>query len=202
MRLSDTKHDSGAPNLVFFDDFSSGQLDRSKWNVRTTGRIVNNEQQAYVDSGETIYIDRGAAGSGNNVLVLHPRFRPGFPTSDGQQFDFISGRVDTRERFQFRYGSVSARMKLPVGAGLWPAFWIMGAGPWPATGEIDVMESVGDHSWVSSAVHGPGYSGEGGLVNKRYFANDKGAADWHVYSVDWDSGRAGLSRLMEPPPFE
>jgi hypothetical protein len=156
---------------LFFGDFSSGELDRSKWNVRVTGKVVNNEQQAYVDTPETIYVESApeAGSADGNVLVFHPRFRPGYTTSDGQGFDFVSGRIDTRDRFEFRYGSASARMRLPEGCGLWPAFWLLGGGSWPDTGEIDVMEYVGEPDWISSAVHGPGYSGEHALVNNRYF---------------------------------
>ncbi|MCP4422100.1 MAG: glycoside hydrolase family 16 protein, partial [Chloroflexi bacterium] len=84
--------DPAKSNLIFFDDFTSGQLDRSKWNVRTTGKVVNDEEQAYVDSRETVYITSGhdISGADNNVLVLHPHYRPGFTTPDGQRFDFIS----------------------------------------------------------------------------------------------------------------
>jgi beta-glucanase (GH16 family) len=174
---------------TFFDDFSAGQLDHSKWNVQTTGRVVNDEQQAYVDSSETIYFEPGGAQAGGNVLVLHSRYRPGFETEDGHAFDFISGRIYTRERFQFMYGSASARVKLPAGPGLWPAFWAMGNGRWPDTGEIDIMEYVGDPEWVSNAVHGPGYSGEAGLVNKHYFSGGVAATEWHTYTLDWAPGQ-------------
>lgn len=174
---------------AFFDDFSAGQLDHSKWNVRTTGRVVNDEQQAYVDSSETVYFEPGGAHAGGSVLVLHSRYRPGFETEDGQAFDFLSGRIDTRDRFRFRYGRASARMRLPAGTGLWPAFWAMGPGRWPATGEIDIMEYVGEPDWVSSAVHGTGYSGEAGLVNKLYFPNGDDATGWHTYTLDWTPDR-------------
>lgn len=169
---------------VFYDDFAQGRLDRSTWVVRTTGRVVNDEQQAYVDSDETVYVSAEPAGQDGHMLVLHPRLRPGYVTTDGQPFDFVSGRVDTRGRVQFRYGSASARIKLPAGPGLWPAFWAMGNGRWPETGEIDVMECVGEAAWVSSAVHGPGYSGEAGLANRYYFPDGVDATDWHVYTVD------------------
>ena len=181
--VSVPESDGEAPK-TFFDDFSSGELDRLKWNVNPTGHVVNDEQQAYVDSPETIYVAPEAPGSNNTVLVLHPRYRPGFVTGDGQQFDFISGRVDTRDRFQFTYGSASARMKLPIGAGLWPAFWAMGTGQWPTTGEIDIMEYVGERDWVSCGLHGPGYSGEAGLVNKLFFEGGEDATGWHTYSID------------------
>ena len=174
-----------ATEVAFFDNFSSEHLDRNKWNVRETGRVVNNEQQAYVDSAETIYISRESPGTDNRVLVLHPRFRPGFSSSAGQHFDFISGRIDTRDRFEFMYGSVSARIKLPAGPGLWPAFWALGTGSWPDTGEIDIMECVGESDWTSSAVHGPGYSGESGLVNKSFLLGGEDVTDWHIYTAEW-----------------
>lgn len=180
---------STGSNLIFYDDFSAGTLDRSKWNVMITGQVYNEELQAYIDSAETIYITADEEGAGNQVLALHPRYRPGFKTTDGQQFDFISGRIDTRKKFDFRYGTASARIKLPHGTGLWPAFWAMGNGSWPDIGEIDIMEFVGESDWVSSAVHGPGYSGEAGLVNKLFFPNGKDATDWHIYSVEWSPDR-------------
>lgn len=178
MLASDFLSDIPKDKLLFCDDFSSPNLDRSKWNVRITGEVFNDEQQAYIDSHETIYIQ-------NNQLVLHPRYRPGFTTADGQQFDFISGRINTREKFHFTYGSASARIKLPAGAGLWPAFWAMGTGSWPDTGEIDIMEYVGEPDWVSCAIHGPGYSGESGPVNKLFFQNGKDATAWHIYTMEW-----------------
>lgn len=187
MTMPDIVPNSTKPALIFYDDFSDGQLDRCKWNVRTTGQVVNHEQQAYVDSDETIYIASVHAENGreNKVLVLHPRYQPGYKTPDGQRFDFISGRIDTREKFHFAFGSISARMKLPAGAGLWPAFWVMGCGNWPENGEIDVMEYVGEPDWVSSALHGPGYSGESALVNKLFFQNGEDATSWHVYTAEW-----------------
>jgi hypothetical protein len=169
---------------LFFDDFSTGALDRSNWNVRVTGKVVNDELQAYIDSNETISILGESPGADGPVLELRPRYRPGFVTDDGQTFDFVSGRIDTRDRFSFRHGSASARMRLPTGEGIWPAFWAMGYGRWPQTGEIDIMEYVGEADWVSNAVHGPGYSGEGGLVNKLFFSDETAATDWHVYTVN------------------
>lgn len=174
-------------DTVFFEDFSGPKLDRSKWNVITTGWTVNNEQQAYVDSTATIYIARGAeaGGAANGALVLQPRFSAEFKTPEGKKFDFISGRIDTRKKVEFTNGTAAARIKMSGGSGLWPAFWAMGNGKWPDTGEIDIMEYVGETDWTSVALHGPGYSGETPLVNKVYFPSDNDATKWHVYSVDW-----------------
>jgi len=187
MTVPKDKSYSANSELVFFDNFNSEQLDRSKWNIRVTGKTVNNEQQAYVDSGETIYIARGhnAPGSDGHALVLQPRYQPGYTTPEGNSFDFISGRIDTREKFEFTYGSAAARIKLAAGTGLWPAFWAMGTGQWPETGEIDIMENIGEPEWTSAAVHGPNYFGEMGLVNNLYFPPENGAVHWHIYSVDW-----------------
>ncbi len=173
--------------VLFYDDFKSAELDRSKWNIRITGTIHNNEQQAYVDSIETIYIlsEDEAPGSDSGALVIHPRYRPGFRTPEGEKYDFVSGRIDTNSKFDFKYGSAAVRMKLPLGSGLWPAFWALGYGKWPESGEIDIMEYVGESDWVSAAVHGPGFFGEAGLVNKKYFLAENDATGWHVYSVDW-----------------
>ncbi len=179
-----TSEQTSESEILFFDDFTSNELDRSKWNVEITGPIYNNEQQAYVDSADTIYVEKSHDASG--VLIIHPRYCPGFVTPDGNRFDFISGRVNTLGKVEFMYGSIAARMKLPAGAGLWPAFWAMGSSkPWPENGEIDIMENVGDPQWMNVAMHGPGYSGDTPLVNRKYFSEEEGATAWHVYSVDW-----------------
>lgn len=159
---------------LFSDEFSGTALDRGKWNVIVTGRTVNNEQQAYIDSPDVLEVRDGA-------LTIHPRFRPGFKTPEGKTFDFVSGRIDTRGKFDFTYGTAAARMKLAAGAGLWPAFWALGNGGWPDTGEIDVMENVGDPGWTSVALHGPGYFGDTPLV-KRATVD---ITQWHVYAVNW-----------------
>ncbi len=173
--------------IVFFDDFSGPGLDRRNWNVEVSGRVVNNEQQAYVDSSSTIYFVKGteAEGAVNGALVLHPKFSKAFTLEDGRRFDFISGRINTRAKVEFIYGTVAARIKMTEGTGLWPAFWILGGGRWPETGEIDIMEYVGEPDWTGVAIHGPGYSGETPLVNKFYFENGNDVTKWHVYSIDW-----------------
>lgn len=173
--------------ILFFDDFTAPQLDRSTWNVEVTGPVYNDEQQAYVDSPGTVCLEPGAPGDARGVLALRPRYAPGTLTTQGRPFDFISGRVHTRGKLEFvSPSSISARIRLPIGAGLWPAFWVLGAsGPWPQCGEIDIMESVGEPDWTSAALHGPGYSGETPLVNKKYFLNGQDPAAWRVYALEW-----------------
>ena len=179
--------DAARGEVVFFDDFAGPALDRAKWNVEVTGRSVNNEQQAYVDSPEVIRLVRGAeaAGATNGALELRAVRRPGFVTADGKTFDFLSGRINTRGKMEFAYGTAAARIRMAAGSGLWPAFWALGAGPWPATGEIDVMEFVGEREWTSAALHGPGYSGNTPLVLRQRFPAGGDATGWHVYAVSW-----------------
>ena len=177
-----------AGTTIFADDFSGRELDRSKWTPEVWGHTVNDEQQAYIDSPDVIAIVRGqaAAGADGGALAITAQHRAGFVApKTGRTFDFVSGRLITRGHFEFTYGTAAARMKLPPGAGLWPAFWILGTGDWPATGEIDVMEYVGDPSWTSVALHGPGYSGDTPLVKRYTFPSGQDATGWHVYSVDW-----------------
>lgn len=173
--------------ILFFDDFSGPSLDRSKWNVQVSGNVVNGELQAYVDSSLTIYTVQGAEAQGatNGALVLKPQYSPGFTTKEGKSFDFISGRINTRDKVAFMYGTASARIKLTEGAGLWPAWWMLGSGRWPDCGEIDIMEYVGEKDWASAAVHGPGYSGETPFVNRLYFDAAHDVTNWHIYAVDW-----------------
>jgi beta-glucanase (GH16 family) len=185
--MAATERVAAEPETVFFDDFAGKELDRSKWQVEVTGRTVNNEQQAYIDSPETISIVHGAEaeGAANGALVVQARYRPGFMTAQKRKYDFVSGRMNTRGKFEFTYGTASARIKLTAGPGLWPAFWALGNGSWPDCGEIDIMEHVGDSDWTSVALHGRGYSGETPLVNKVFFPKDKDVTAWHVYAVDW-----------------
>jgi beta-glucanase (GH16 family) len=169
--------------IIFFDDFTMPDLNRDYWNVEITGKIYNQEQQAYVDSSETVYISQNEVNC-DGALVIQAHHRPGFSTTQSAVLDFISGRIHTYGKVTFRYGSVSARMKIPTSEGLWPAFWALGVSrAWPACGEIDIMEAVGESDWISGAAHGTNFSGEAGLVNKKFFRAPDNIAEWHVYSV-------------------
>jgi beta-glucanase (GH16 family) len=173
-------------DTVFFEDFNSKTLDRSKWNVEVTGNTVNDEQQAYVDSAATLYfVDGNKEGAKNGALVLKAIYKPGHMSKEQKKYDFVSGRINTRDKLMFTYGSASARIKLADGAGLWPAFWALGKGEWPDCGEIDIMETVGDGSWTSNALHGPGYFGDTPLAYRAHFPSGTDVTQWHVYSVDW-----------------
>lgn len=178
-------------DTVFFEDFNGKSLDRSKWNVEVTGQTVNDEQQAYVNSTSVLYMVRGKAADGakNGALMIKPKYLPGYTSKEQKKYDFISGRINTRAKMEFTYGSASARMKISSGEGLWPAFWALGEGRWPDCGEIDMMETVGDGSWISNAMHGPNYFGNTPLTFRYFFPKKSTVNDWHIYSVDWTSDK-------------
>ncbi|WP_405794371.1 discoidin domain-containing protein [Streptomyces sp. NBC_01506] len=178
----------GAYRQTFFDDFTGSGLDRAKWRVVRTGQemgSVNGESQAYVDSPDNIKTQNGA-------LVLESKYCKGCTTvPGGGTYDFTSGRVDTNTKFDFTYGKVSARMKLPVGDGFWPAFWLLGSDvdnpsvSWPGSGETDIMENIGYADWTSTALHGPGYSAAGNIGKSQTFPNGGRVDQWHTYAVEW-----------------
>ncbi|MFB8210157.1 discoidin domain-containing protein [Streptomyces sp. NPDC056010] len=181
------KDPGGAYTTTFFDDFTGSGLDRDKWRVVRTGtemNPVNGESQAYVDSADNIRTENGA-------LVLQSKYCKGCTQTPAGTFDFTSGRIDTNTKFDFTYGKVSARMKLPVGDGFWPAFWMLGSDvdnpdvSWPGSGETDIMENIGYGDWTSSALHGPGYSADGNIGKQQTYANGGRADEWHTYGVEW-----------------
>ena len=163
------------PDTLFYESFNGKTLDRAKWNVEVTGHTVNNEQQAYIDSASVLFLRDG-------YLNIKPVYQPGYLSTLQKPYDFLSGRINTRGKFEFTYGTATARIKMSSGAGLWPAFWALGEGKWPDCGEIDVMENIGDSSWVSHALHGPGYFGNTPLA---YRAHNIDVTQWHVYAVKW-----------------
>ncbi len=174
-----------ARKLVFAEEFDSGSLDRTRWNVIGMDFWVNNEQQAYLDSPDTIQFAEDIEGAEGGALVLRPVYRPGVDTHKDRKADFISGRINSRDKSEFTYGRVEARIRMPDAEGVWPAFWMLGNGRWPDTGEIDIMEYVGETDWTGVALHGPGYSGETPIVNKYFFPEGTDATDWHVYAIEW-----------------
>ncbi len=178
---------SPAGELLFADEFNAGQLDRKKWNVEGQEFWVNDEQQVYVDTPEAIrQLPVGSVeGADGGVLVLQANFSKGYKTPKGRVADFVSGRIDSRGKFEFTHGRAAARIKMPDAVGVWPAFWLLGNGEWPVTGEIDIMEYVGEADWTGVALHGPGYSGETPLVDKQFFPPGTDVTQWHEYAVEW-----------------
>ncbi|MET0405257.1 MAG: family 16 glycosylhydrolase [Cystobacter sp.] len=160
---------------IWSDEFDGTSINTSNWHHNTTIH-VNNEQQQYVDSSQNVQVSNG-------TLKLIARYQPtnGYP--------YTSGRLESAGKREFSHGRVEARLKLPVGPGLWPAFWMLGNDinqvGWPACGELDIMENVGYGEWTSGALHGPGYSGDT-PINSRFYPNSS-VSNWHVYRTDYSS---------------
>ncbi|MCP3696109.1 MAG: glycoside hydrolase family 16 protein, partial [Planctomycetaceae bacterium] len=105
--------------------------------------------------------------------------------------NYTSARITTQGLFETTYGRFEARMKLPWGQGLWPAFWLLGANvgsvTWPGCGEIDIMEYRGQEpSIIHGTLHGPGYSGGQGVGTSYALTNARFDTEFHTFSVEWD----------------
>ncbi|MBM7117895.1 glycoside hydrolase family 16 protein [Archangium primigenium] len=163
---------------VWSDEFDGTSVNTSNWAPNTTVH-VNNEQQQYTNSSENVQVSNG-------TLKLIARYKPtnGYP--------YTSGRLESAGKREFSHGAVEARIKLPVGPGLWPAFWMLGndigSKGWPACGELDIMENVGYGDWTSGALHGPGYSGNTPINAqfKAQFVNNP-ISNWHTYRTEYSS---------------
>jgi beta-glucanase (GH16 family) len=107
----------------------------------------------------------------------------------GNACEFESSRLQTKNKISFKYGRLEARIKVPVGDGTWPAFWLLGTdistNAWPNCGEIDIMETKGSEPYtVHGTAHGPGYSGGDGIVATKTLSSRIGAG-YHIYALDW-----------------
>ena len=182
-------HDMSGRELLFADEFDAGSLDREKWITIGPDFWVNNEQQAYVDDPGVINFLQDIPGADDGVLMLRPFFSPGIDPKKDRNAPFVSGRIESKGKFDFTYGRAEARIRMPEAEGAWPAFWLLGNGKWPDTGEIDIMEYVGEKDWIGVALHGPGYSGETPLVNKYFFPEGIDVTDWHNYAVEWSEDK-------------
>ncbi|MER6560297.1 family 16 glycosylhydrolase [Streptomyces sp. NPDC001027] len=180
---------TAAAAVTFSDEFdgpAGAAVDGTKWQTET-GDNVNNHERQYYTAG-----NRNAALDGQGHLVITARREnPGnYPCWYGR-CEYTSARLNTAGRFTTTYGHVEARMKIPRGQGMWPAFWMLGDDigrvGWPDSGEIDVMENVGfEPSTVHGTLHGPGYSGSGGVGAGHTLPGGQAFADaFHTFAVDW-----------------
>ncbi len=175
---------------IFVDEFDGpdGSLpDPAKWGFDTGGNGWGNQElQSYEDA------TRNAFRAGGLLHLVATKGGGPFKCWYGP-CEYASARIKTKGRFAFTYGRVSARIKVPKGQGLWPAFWMLGSNidsrNWPGCGEVDVMEVIGREPRVlHGAFHGPGYSGGQGPSATWTAQSDLGD-DFHVYSVDWQPER-------------
>jgi len=167
--------------LVWEDQFdgSAGQLpNASNWNF-DIGTDWGNRQLEYdTDRAENASVD----GNGNLAIVARRESFAGSP--------FTSARITTKGKFDQAYGRFEARIKMPWGPGIWPAFWLLGSNidevSWPQCGEIDIMEYRGQQpNLIHGSVHGPGYSGGAAITKSFGFEKDRFDTDFHIFAVEW-----------------
>lgn len=169
--------------------------DPAKWTHDVGGHGWGNaEPQTYTSPEHPAPAGLNAFYDGQGHLVLEAR-REKHAGPDGIAADFTSARLKTQGRFSQAYGRFEARLHLPQGQGIWPAFWMLGDSfadvGWPACGEIDIMEFIGhERHRIHGTVHGPGYSGADGIGQSITFphADRSGgfADDFHVFAVEWE----------------
>ena len=163
-------------NIVFFEDFNTENLDKTHWNYELGNGCPNlcgwgnNERQFYTK-------DNVSLKDGNLVITA---------TKDSTKY--YSGRITTKDKVQFTYGTVEVKAKLPKGHGLWPAIWMLGSDisetGWPACGEIDIMEYVGKtpHE-IHTTLHTPASFGQSVNTNVETIKNIE--EGFHVYKTNW-----------------
>ncbi len=167
--------------LLWHDEFSGKEIDLSNWTYDLGGGgWGNGEMQTYTDAADNARVKDG-------LLVITAQKE----ILDSGGYNFTSARLKTQGLQTFQYGLIEARIKVPSGGGLWPAFWMLGENfpvvGWPDCGEIDIMEYVGrEPDLVIGTLHGPGYSGAMGLSqwNRQSFNI---AEDFHTYAIEWDT---------------
>jgi beta-glucanase (GH16 family) len=180
-------------SLIWADEFdgpAGTPPDPSRWthDLGDGGRGWGNEElEWYTNSPEN------AAHDGDGHLVITAREAQDGLSCWYGSCRYTSARLLTRGLFEFTYGRVETRLKVPSGAGLWPAFWMLGTDidtvGWPGSGEIDVMENVGRQPrLLYGTIHGPGYSGSDGFGGT-LLMDQPLADDFHDFAVDWEPDR-------------
>jgi len=172
--------------LVWSDEFTQpdgSAPDSTKWGYEIGGGgWGNNELEYYTSRTNNARIESGQ-------LVIEAR------AESYMTRNYTSARLLTKGKWSWTYGRIEARVKVPRGQGMWPAFWMLGANVeaagWPTCGEIDIMENIGSEpSKVHGTVHGPGYSGANGIGGPYTLAGGAAFADdFHVFAIEWETNR-------------
>ncbi|MDF2802215.1 MAG: glycosyl hydrolase family protein [Anaerocolumna sp.] len=164
-------------SLVWSDEFNGTSLSASNWTAEIgtgSGGWGNNELQYYTNRTQNLQV------TGGNLVITALKENYG-------GMGYTSARIKTQNLKTFTYGKIEARIKLPTGQGLWPAFWMLGSNitsvGWPQCGELDIMERVNSNSSVNGTVH---WDANGHAEFGRVSGNLDFSA-YHVYSVEWDS---------------
>lgn len=175
--------------LIWADEFDQDQLDASNWNqqVVEAGRF-NDEWQRYTDNPENAYLEDG-------YLIIEA-----IQKSDSHGKDqYTSARLNTANKQSWKYGKIVARIKLPEGNGIWPAFWMLGANinenggdtPWPQSGEIDIIEFYGsrDNAVVEANIHYADTTDSHAMLGAIPYRLSEGAFpdDFHIFALEWSA---------------
>jgi beta-glucanase (GH16 family) len=174
--------------LVWSDEFSGPNgsgVDSTKWSFDVGGSgWGNNELETYTSRNVNAHLDDGS-------LVIKA-LKETFTGPDKIARNYTSARLLTKNSFSQVYGRFEARIKIPYGQGIWPAFWMLGnninAAHWPNCGEIDIMENIGrEPSTVHGTLHGPGYSGGSGIgAADMLTGGKKFSDDFHTFAIEWE----------------
>ncbi len=165
-------------NLIWSDEFSGTAIDRTKWTFDLGGGgWGNNEYEYYTDRSQNARVENG------NLVIEARKERY-------RNRNYTSARLKTQGLQTFKYGRIEARIKLPYGQGIWPAFWMLGDNfstvGWPACGEVDIMENIGrEPATVHGTLHGPGYSGANGVGGPYTLASGAFSDNFHVFAIEW-----------------
>jgi beta-glucanase (GH16 family) len=181
--------------LLWEQDFLNSQTDLSAWNIRLGNDLLDNngkpicpgwgngEQQFYTDHANNLYIDE----FGLNLCARRETIE-----QDGRVFAYTSARLDTKDHLSFCYGKLIVRAKCPVGQGVWPAIWLLpqeqAYGPWPASGEIDIMEAKGRlPQHISGTLH-YGKDWDHKITDEFSYQLENGTInEFHDYALEWDA---------------
>lgn len=185
VNCSDAPTENAGWTQVWSDEFdgTAGALpSATNWKF-DVGTDWGNAQLEYdTDRATNAALD----GAGNLVITARKE------SFQGRQY--TSARITTEGKQSFQYGKIEARMKLPSGRGLWPAFWLLGtdlpAVGWPAAGEIDVMEYRGQEpSTVIGSIHGPGYSAGNAITKSKTLTATRFDNSFHIFTAEWSAER-------------
>ena len=167
--------DSTGWNLVWSDEFNGTVIDPKNWIFDKGGNGWGNvELEYYTDRTENARVENGMLV----IEALQEKY---------EGLNYTSARLNSRGLQEFTYGRIEARLKLPYGQGIWPAFWMLGSNAsWPLGGEIDIMEFIGKTpDTIYQTVHGPGYSGGKNVGSHIALTVDSLKNDFHVYAIEW-----------------
>ena len=175
-------------SLVWSDEFNGpngAAVDATKWTAEVGGSGWGNNELEY-------YTTRTANAYQSDGFLVIKAIKEHYTGSDFVTREYTSARLITRNKFSPQYGRLEARIKIPYGQGIWPAFWMLGNDigtvGWPQCGEIDIMENIGrEPAIVHGTIHGPGYSGDHGIGSSFTLQNSQRFADaFHTFAIEWE----------------